>query len=260
MDGLKEYTYLKTTRKRFDPFSLIVSIAGIGAVLVAVAGVEDARQFFQMRSFLIVFAGTLACILFQYDFKTFFLSLWTIVQTFWGTPRRRLVLVLNQLDEAIVNNATITTLRAGTEINGDILNDIVYMYNRGLLFDEIDEFVTSRISEMFLERYTAVAMLRRASVLSPALGLFGTVIGLIGVLNTLNDPSNIGPPMSLALLTTAYGAGLGSLVFTPFAGRLEHHNIVYLHNYKRLMSKVAVLLRREERQTHVAHKPVANES
>jgi chemotaxis protein MotA len=54
--------------------------------------------------------------------------------------------------------------------------------------------------------------------------------------------------MSLALMTTAFGSVLGSLVFTPLAGRLEHHNSVYVETHKLLMNRVSVLLQREERQ------------
>ncbi len=98
-----------------------------------------------------------------------------------------------------------------------------------------------------------------STLIAPALGLLGTVIGLIGVLNSLNDPSKIGPSMALALMTTAYGAGLGSLILTPLAGRIEHHNVIYLENHKRLMSKVSVLLTREERQMDIAHVPGSDE-
>jgi chemotaxis protein MotA len=72
-------------------------------------------------------------------------------------------------------------------------------------------------------------------------------MGLIGVLKTLSDPSKIGVSMSLALMTTAYGAALGSLVFTPLAGRLEHHNAIFLEIHKQILSKIGVLLNRQER-------------
>jgi chemotaxis protein MotA len=74
------------------------------------------------------------------------------------------------------------------------------------------------------------------------------VIGLIEVLQSLEDPTKIGPAMSLALMTTAFGSILGSLVFTPLAGRLEHHNIVYVETHKLLMNRVSILLKREDRR------------
>ena len=54
--------------------------------------------------------------------------------------------------------------------------------------------------------------------------------------------------MSLALMTTAFGSVLGTMVFTPLAGRLEHHNMIYLETHKLLMKRVRVLIRREDRR------------
>ena len=165
---------------------------------------------------------------------------------------------MRQLDEAILGERGLSELREGSEIDGELLNDVVYMHNQGLIFEEIDEFVTSRISEEFLEKKTTVHLLNRAALIAPALGLFGTVMGLIGVLKSLSDPSNIGPSMSLALMTTAYGAGLGSLVFTPLAGRIEHHNEIFMEFHKQFLSKVSILLNRDERRMDVINRPEVN--
>ena len=56
---------------------------------------------------------------------------------------------------------------------------------------------------------------------SPAMGMIGTLIGLVNMLQTLDDPSSIGPAMAVALLTTFYGAVLAFLVFGPIAEKLE---------------------------------------
>jgi chemotaxis protein MotA len=56
---------------------------------------------------------------------------------------------------------------------------------------------------------------------APAMGLVGTLIGLVQMLRTLHDPSSMGPAMAVALLTTLYGAVLAYLVFLPIADKLE---------------------------------------
>ncbi len=247
MKGLRERKYLQTTRKRFDPLALTLSSIGLAAVLFGMGDLDAAKHYLDFRSFIIVVVGTFATLLFQFDFSSSLKSLVIVLRSFLGTPEKKIMSVIRQLDDAIINDLLISDLREGHELNGELLNDVVYMHNQGLLFEEIDEFVTSRISDEFLGRQVAVDMMNRAAVISPALGLFGTVIGLIGVLKSLSDPSQIGPSMSLALMTTAYGAGLGSIVFTPLSGRLEHHNKIFLESHKQLMSKVGVLLSREER-------------
>lgn len=56
---------------------------------------------------------------------------------------------------------------------------------------------------------------------APAFGMIGTLLGLISMLRQLDDPSAIGPAMSLALVTTFYGAILANMIFIPIAGKLK---------------------------------------
>lgn len=56
---------------------------------------------------------------------------------------------------------------------------------------------------------------------APAMGMIGTLIGLVQMLRTLNDPASIGPAMAVALLTTFYGAVLAFLIFNPISEKLE---------------------------------------
>lgn len=53
------------------------------------------------------------------------------------------------------------------------------------------------------------------------MGMIGTLIGLVQMLRTLNDPASIGPAMAVALLTTFYGAVLAFLIFNPISEKLE---------------------------------------
>lgn len=121
------------------------------------------------------------------------------------------------------------------------------MIRNDLSFEEIDGFITAKVRDILAARSTSTLILQRAAVLAPALGLFGTVIGLVNLLKSLNDPSLIGPAMSLALLTTAYGAGLSSLVLSPLAGRLEHSNKILLDSWQQLLNKTAILMKRHEK-------------
>ena len=65
------------------------------------------------------------------------------------------------------------------------------------------------------------SVLRRAADVAPAMGLIGTLVGLVQMLGNLEDPASIGPAMAVALLTTFYGAVLGNMVLAPLAGKLE---------------------------------------
>ena len=56
---------------------------------------------------------------------------------------------------------------------------------------------------------------------APAMGLIGTLIGLIHMLSSLQDAAAVGPAMSLALVATLYGSVTANLLFFPMAGKLR---------------------------------------
>lgn len=60
--------------------------------------------------------------------------------------------------------------------------------------------------------------------LGPAWGMIGTLVGLVNMLNNMNDPSVIGPAMAVALITTLYGSLLANWLATPVANKLRVNN------------------------------------
>ena len=253
--GLHSKTYLTRPKTGRDFASAFLSVLGLVAVGWAVTEATSVEQLLDVRSIVIVGLGTLATTLLQFDFRSLAGTVVAVVRSLFGLSNPTVLKVMREVDDAIMKNEHLATLRDGERVDGELLNDVVYMYNRGLLFDEINQFVLARLEDEYATRRVAADVLRRAALTAPALGLFGTVLGLMGVLRSMDDPTEIGPLMSLALMTTAYGAGLGSLVFTPLAGRLDHHNRVFLETHKQLLSRIGILLTREEREFTVAHVP-----
>jgi chemotaxis protein MotA len=62
------------------------------------------------------------------------------------------------------------------------------------------------------------------ATLGPGLGMLGTVVGLIGMLQNLEDKASIGPNMALALVTTLYGSIVANLLMIPFGNKLKTHD------------------------------------
>lgn len=84
------------------------------------------------------------------------------------------------------------------------------------------EAILQREAHSAANRYMrSIDILRRAGEVAPAMGLIGTLIGLVQMLGALDDPGAIGPAMAVALLTTLYGAVLSHLVFIPLAAKAE---------------------------------------
>lgn len=64
-------------------------------------------------------------------------------------------------------------------------------------------------------------MLTALGTYAPSMGMIGTLVGLVLMLQNMSDPSSIGPSMSVALLTTFYGALMANIIFLPMAGKLK---------------------------------------
>lgn len=72
------------------------------------------------------------------------------------------------------------------------------------------------------ERHATVhAVWRSAADAAPAMGMIGTVLGLIRMFSAMDDPAKIGPGMALALLTTLYGVIVANCIAGPVCARLE---------------------------------------
>lgn len=72
------------------------------------------------------------------------------------------------------------------------------------------------------ERHRAAQdMWSGAAEIAPAMGMIGTLIGLVSMFVSMKDPGTIGAAMAIALLTTLYGAILASLIAAPIAARLK---------------------------------------
>lgn len=114
----------------------------------------------------------------------------------------------------------------------DVANSIEDRFlKKGLLLvvDATDPELTKDIMETDIvylnERHKqGRAVFESLSATSPAYGMVGTLIGLINMLQTLSDPSSLGPNMSVALITTFYGVVFANLFFTPIANQLSRLN------------------------------------
>jgi chemotaxis protein MotA len=87
---------------------------------------------------------------------------------------------------------------------------------------ELVEEALAQESQQMAERYeVAERVFRGIGESAPAIGMLGTLVGLVQMLNSLDDPSSIGPAMAVALLTTLYGTLMATIVAIPIADKLK---------------------------------------
>ncbi len=98
----------------------------------------------------------------------------------------------------------------------------------GVPSHEIERIMINDSEAIHDRHLKSAGILRRAGEVAPAMGLIGTLVGLVQMLGNLQDPASIGPSMAVALLTTFYGAVLANMVFTPLATKLERNSEIEL--------------------------------
>lgn len=90
--------------------------------------------------------------------------------------------------------------------------------------EDIERTLAREVDAMTRRHIRSASVLRRAAEVAPAMGLIGTLVGLVQLLGNLQEPETIGPAMAVALLTTFYGAILANMVFAPLANKLERNS------------------------------------
>lgn len=112
--------------------------------------------------------------------------------------------------------------------------------------EEVAELLRHR-ARVRSERAVAAAELWAAAAdTAPAMGMVGTLIGLVAMFVKMQDPSAIGQAMAVALLATLYGALLANLVFAPVAARLRRHARDETVERLRLIAPLVALATREQ--------------
>ena len=110
--------------------------------------------------------------------------------------------------------------------------------------------VEHRRTARYERHRAAAAMWASAAEIAPAMGMIGTLVGLIRMFTAMNDPASIGGAMAIALLTTLYGALLANLVAMPIASRLKRLARAEMIERGRLIVPLADLAQRELPRQH----------
>lgn len=90
----------------------------------------------------------------------------------------------------------------------------------GMPAEEVQSVLRGELASMRSRHKRGKDFFKFLATSAPAMGMVGTLIGLVQMLQTLSDPAAIGPAMAVALLTTLYGAILANLMFAPIANKL----------------------------------------
>ena len=207
-------------------FATAVGLAGAFAVVVLALALGDGGVdlFINPAAFLIVFGGSTFIVLMQFNVGQFFGAIHVAFKAFFvktETPAELIALAIELQKKARVEN--ILALEKMEIANPFFRKGIQYLAD-GI---DLDLVKGTMLKEMFHadERHeTGRLIFKSLSEVSPAMGMIGTLIGLVQMLSGLDNAARVGPAMAVALLTTLYGAVLGYMVAKPIADKLSLRN------------------------------------
>lgn len=211
-------------RRRADMATLMGFILAFGLIGMALFMGGSAGAFLNAPAFLIVFCGTIAVTMISFTLSEVLSTLHIIGSTMFRQDSVPKQVAKQLLDIAVLarQEGILSLQKAERELKKDeFLYKGVQMVTDGSTSDEIYHIMSQEIDSLLARYNKGISVLRRAAESAPAMGLIGTLVGLVQMLAMLDDPSSIGPAMAVALLTTFYGALLGTVVCSPLAAKLE---------------------------------------
>lgn len=205
-----------------DFATLIGLIVGTSIVILAILTDSDIFIFLNIPGALIVLGGTFAATLVKFPIKDCFSSIgFAVRQAFWEETDSSSALIkqIHQFSN-IVRKKDVLALE-DEEISNPFLKQGIQLCIDGMKPEFVRDLLTNELN-MSIERHEKGEHIFRAMGDSaPAFGMIGTLVGLVQMLANLQDTSAIGPAMSVALLTTLYGALFANLVALPIADKLR---------------------------------------
>ena len=185
---------------------------------------DSAGVFINFPGLAIVLGGTLASTFICFPLK----EVMRVFSTFLIALKREELPTDHYIEEivAIAREASArgkihleTTLPG---IENEFLQNAIQMLVDGYSREEIKEILETRIEQTYQQELSSAGIYRTMAKLAPAYGIIGTLIGLIGMMQSMSvGLGNLGAHMAVALTTTLYGILLSNLIFLPIAIKVE---------------------------------------
>jgi chemotaxis protein MotA len=196
-------------------------IAGLFVVGLAIATGGAVAVFFNLPSLLIVLGGVISATILRFPIDEVATALGTGLRTAFFDHRRS----PGELLEEVRTLAAISRRQGPMALERAAVSDPFLARGKQMIADGLStEQVRAQLTrerEIEIDRLIEGEKIFRAlGEAGPAFGMIGTVVGLVQMLTTMEDPSTIGPSMAIALITTLYGALLAYVVALPIADKL----------------------------------------
>lgn len=205
----------------------ISTLAGliVGTILMIVSIMLSGRLllFINLASVMIVFGGTITSLLVAYPLPQFLTSLKTIKYAFKKVEvdPKGVIVQINELALIARKEGLLALEEMASSLEDNFLKKGILLIVDGTDPELVRNILETELTFIESRHKENQKFWEKLAEVSPAWGMIGTLIGLIAMLDSLTDPTVIGPKMAVALITTLYGTVLANFIATPIANKLK---------------------------------------
>ena len=218
-----------------DFLTIIGFVGAFGLIIMAMG---DPTPFIDIPSIQIVILGTFAAVVAR-----------SSVPELIGTMSAVMKTVKYKIDkpedliEELVNLGTIARKDGmialeGQDINNPFMAKGIRMLVDGMEGATIKSSLEREMGMIKKRNAESINVIGSVQEIAPAMGMVGTLVGLVIMLGNMSDPKSIGPAMAIALLTTMYGAIIANVICVPLSQKLVKHDAADGLNYELIIEGV----------------------
>jgi chemotaxis protein MotA len=221
-----------------DIATIVGLFGAFGLIIFAMLDGGDLGAYTNIPGLMIVVGGSVMVVLLRSSLEEFLNAIKVAGKAF-GKPLEKPDQLITQLVEfaAIARKDGMIALE-NQEIENKFMEKAVAMLVDGTEEDMIKKSLTRDIEIMKLRHKQGAAIFSSWGEVAPAMGMIGTLVGLIQMLGNMSDPKSIGPAMAVALLTTMYGAIVANCFCIPISQKLANQSEVESANCELILEGV----------------------
>jgi chemotaxis protein MotA len=210
-----------------DISSIIGVIGSFGMVIFSiVVGGGKVSSIMDLPSFLMVVLGSYFALLLSYTLSEG-LGVFAVIARTFQVPifnEQGMITKLMAFSEKARREGLLALEDELEDLDDEFMKKGLRLVVDGTDAAIIRDLLELELSQMQGRHADKIAIVNQWGALAPGLGMLGTVVGLIGMLQNLDDKAAIGPNMALALVTTLYGSMVANLLMIPFCAKLRGHD------------------------------------
>jgi len=208
-----------------DIATLIGLAVAFSAILVSMLMGGAMEAFINAPSIALVFGGTLGVTLINQSLHNVLGAFKVMMNAFLDKSTNAAEMVPVIIDLATKARKDGVVSLENEPISDPFIARGVRLGADGLSPEMVKATLTAELISLKQRHERGHRIFRFMASTAPSMGMIGTLVGLVQMLRTLDDPDKIGPSMAIALLTTMYGAILAFVVFNPIAEKLSNRTV-----------------------------------